>query len=362
MNCSQTVDRKQGFLRWSGFLISTTRIPFSRSILLGFVLILLPKFCFAVPEPGIHSSGGLVSFSFIEKRLFKPDTIELIDEKVWIQVYQGFAVVRAEYRIANLSDDTLEIDGWMPAHNCERAQSGFFGCCEICFHDSTQFAVYQDSEECEVLRVPRSMSESYSPVTKWNYWQNKISPNSETVVSIYSIVETCGSLIIDGWSQSNENILVYHNIPNSIPTFNSHPIMYVIQLMDNLNLDDVWGANPQVGYVDISNQLIIYHISPDSSLSPRQALILCHKQETSTCKFLSAINNSELYFEKIRKFSQSSLTKKLTPHSFSNPFKFESSVDDPILQFGVFTLIVVTALVVGIVLLIINITKKKNVS
>ena len=82
-----------------------------KKILLSLIIFVFSNKLIAnVAQPGIWNAGGMGNFSL----LFPDDSIsykkiQMVDEKVFIQLYKGYAVVKGVYKMYNDTYDTVRI-------------------------------------------------------------------------------------------------------------------------------------------------------------------------------------------------------------------------------------------------------------
>jgi hypothetical protein len=311
-----------------------------RSFALLLFLFLLSKQCGAVPESGIWKSGGAANYSL----LLPADSITLLNihlqqQKIFIQLYPGFAVVKGTYWLRNSSNDTIMLSAGYP-HKAEFSTgTPRFGIQQVYFDDQYSLRVLQDGKVCEVLQND-----------DWRTWENVFPPQASIKIETYLIVETNSSALRNGWSESDDNVFVYLFQSPWKPIIEKGEIF--IQLMDEISIDDVHGISPDSLFMLNADKNILRYTFSD--LDPVKAefnIAISYGKSLGSFYFNKIAEQQESYFQSIDQSEKIDYTSlEFRNYKAGNPLDFGSAADDPVLQF----FLLIAIIVAGTILLILK--------
>lgn len=230
--------------------------------LLAFLLFMASQVCVFAnsAQPGIWSSGGFGHFHL----LFPEDSaakgkISMAYEKVLIDIYPGFAVVKGTYRMKNLSDKKLKFRAGYPLKSTGD-------------HEIDAFLINYNPDKLEVFRilfdgtelphkvVSDSGQNSIDPQV-WYTWQNTFQPGQEHEYQVYFIVALKEGYVRLGYSKHTTIPFIY--ITESGNTW-LNPIgkaEIMVRFRSGLSSKVVEGIWPQSGLSGNGNDLLYFSFS-----------------------------------------------------------------------------------------------------
>jgi hypothetical protein len=346
----------------------------SRKIIFFIIIFFsIAEISFAVPESGIWHSGGIGNYSLLSIDSISASRIQLQKEKVLIQLYPGFAVVKATYWINNTTNDTITIKSGFPVnseydgnyqykisdkHSYYNGQMAY-QLCKVFFEDSYSLKIIADGDSAKLSRDTITTEPNASTIQEWYIWKNTFLPHRVSKIEIYSIVETNNSEMTDSWSKSSSNVFVY--ILQS-GLFRKAPIEsgdIAIQFMEETN-NNIHGIAPDnLFQIDETNTICYYHFS-NFIPADNPNIVLSYGKSIDYFDFSGICNSSSAYFSEIDKIDiKSCKSLRFKPFHPGNPFDFDSEIDDPILQF-LLIIVVVLALIIFIILGVVGVFKPKT--
>lgn len=283
-----------------------------------------------VAQPGLWNAGGMGNFSL----LYPEDSlsykkIQMIDEKISIQLYKGFAVVKGVYKMFNDTKDTVKIKAGYPLNGSYNGETNNNKRAEIRFDSLYGLDVKINNLSAEILSEPADGSQGYSYNNNWYVWQNVFNPEDTTIISVYFIVNTNNTSIRQGYSKDYFNGFIY--ILETGSTW-KQPILngeIRIQTMNGLTTEEIKGIKPDsVFRVKIINtgktDILQYKFE---NLSPVNAdnIIITYSGKIENFNFDEILSGKEIFYNDIDAFSETEVNSSgLTFKRFDNPYEVVS--------------------------------------
>ncbi|MDQ3108268.1 MAG: hypothetical protein M3R17_00090 [Bacteroidota bacterium] len=302
----------------------------------SFLIFIAGKESLAIPQSGIWRSGGAANYS-----LLVPDSLSLFyisiqEQKVFIQLYPGFAVVKGIYWLKNSGEDTINITAGYP-FNAEYESDSDYRLNIAFFDDQYCLKVSQDGKDCEIAEEGNRT------------WKNIVLPHSVTKVETWLLVETNSSQIREGWTESNENLLIYFFQSPWRPIIEKGEVY--VQLMGEIEMEDLHGISPDSLFMlDAERKILCYKFSNLNPVNDQFNIIISYGEQLASFYFYKEVKKSESYFTSIDQFEKlNPATLKLKNYKAGNPFPYDSEFNNPMLLLmlllgGIVVLIILVAL------------------
>lgn len=213
-------------------------------------IVLIISFCTVlsysnVAQPGLWNAGGMGNFSL----MYPEDSlsyrkIQMADEKISIQLYRGYAVVKGIYKMYNDTKDTVRIKTGYPLNGSYDGETDNYKRAEIRFDSLYGLDVKINNLPAEIISEPADSSQGYSHNDNWYIWNNIFSPEDTTVITVYFIVNTNNTSIRQGYTKDHFNGFIY--VLETGSTW-KQPIKsgeIRIQTMDDIITQDIKGIKP----------------------------------------------------------------------------------------------------------------------
>ena len=301
-------------------------------------------------QPGIWNAGGAGTFFL----LYPEDSlsfqqIQMVQEQVKIQLYNGFAVVKGVYQMQNPTADTLFMRVGYPI-NASYDPPSSHPLSQVRFDDLYDLRVRVRGKP---VQVALGEVDVYAPGLEadanWYVWESRFYPGEITTLEVNFVVNTNDASVLEGYNKGHYNAFIY--LVESGSTW-KQPIgkgTIMIQLMDGLTLQDVHGLNPVGRFqVNEAENLLVWsfdNLSPTNEDNP----IITYGKRLEAFDFANVLSKgAQGYYRTIDSLNYSLvMNRTLEPHDFGDPFDPGTSAG------GVFVGILFFLSVFGIPLLLI---------
>lgn len=325
-------------------------------------------------QPGIWNGGGTVFTMLYPKDSLTFKKVQMQEERIYIQLYKGYAVVKGTYLFRNTTDEALDFKMGYPVNGI------FYG------GDSEQNEVILDSlsrfkirakenwlpllqEAHPKLDLPSETTVSFGD--NWKVWEMAFSPSESQVVEVYFIVNTNEARVQKGYNIEQRNAFIYLLESGNVwhqPIEKGH---FYVQFMNDLGNTDISGISPGFEFVYNERHRLFAGSKSNFSPTPKDNLIVTYHAYNPDFTFDKIIAQADSLFSEIDLFSRLSFNQ-LTygPVDTGDPY----AVDSTLLGYlpGILTLLVlfsptiigliIFAVVVWAVSRWIKINKRKNTS
>jgi hypothetical protein len=260
-------------------------------------------------QPGIRNAGG-GGFTL----LFPEDSvgykkIQMERERVSIQLYRGFAVVKGEYWMKNTTGDSITIRAGYPLNAIWDSDQNASDLTEIYFDKLYKIKVNIDGREAEITQKPADINleniESFSQTgeNNWYVWSMGFRPDDITKIEVYFIVNTNDANVSLGYSREYYNGFVYVLESGSTwkPPIGAGTIM--IQLMDGLEKEDIQGISPDSIFDYDEDQQILRYQFQQLEPTHENNIVITYAEKQVDFNFEGIIAENETYFSAVDQLS-----------------------------------------------------------
>lgn len=330
-----------------------------KKIFLIILLFSLNKEIFAnAAQPGIWNAGGMGNFSLLypeDSSSYKK--IQMVGEKVSVILYKGYAVVKGEYKMYNDTKDTIIIKTGYPLNTNFKSETKDMHRAELMFDSLYGLKVLVNSTPVNLISERSDINTGYLQNSNWYVWKNTFAPEDTTVITVYFIVNTNGSMIREGYAKDENNGFIY--ILETGSTW-KQPIIkgeIRIKLEDNIKTENIIGLKPDsVFKADEKNNLLQYkfhNISP----TEQDNVIITYNEKVDDLNIDKVLSQKEILFNKADEFSVTEINSDaLAVKKFNSPYEVQSTdwaslllilsiVGIPVLILIIVTVIVIVFLV-----------------
>jgi hypothetical protein len=292
-------------------------------------ILLLSCFAFAtVPaysnsaQPGIFQAGGTANFVLLypeDSASFRK--IQMVDEKISIQIYRGFAVVKGEYKMYNTVDTGIKIKVGYPVNTALKATERGSAATQIFFDQLYALRSYTNGKENMFLVQPGPAKMSMDE-NNWYVWENSFKPKDTTTIVVYFVVNTNNASVRQGYTVENNNGFIY--LLETGATW-KQPILkgeIRIRLMDDLQIKDIRGLSPMSSFgVNNDDKILVYRFS---NLSPtlEDNIVMTYTPNIEHFDFSYVSQKRQVLFGSIDTCSNTAIDEtKLATQTFKNPYE-----------------------------------------
>ncbi len=218
--------------------------------------------------PGFFNVGGGGAFvPLYAEDSIHLEKIQMQEEQISILLYKGFAAVKGEYYMRNLSQDSISLKTGYPVNGLFENEQVY----AVNFQDLYQLKVFENGKPLSANRPKMDSLEriitdiSHLKESKnWYVWQGNYAADTLTKITVYFMVNTNEAHLKEGYSNDNHNGFTYILESGRAWAKNIEKGQIRIQLGDDLALADLkgiapigqWKANPSSKQIiwDFSNK------------------------------------------------------------------------------------------------------------
>lgn len=183
-----------------------------KNLLLIAFFFLLADVSANIAQPGIYSAGGGSVFTLLfpeDSTAF--DKVSMDGEQVSILMYPGFAVVRGEYTLRNLTDSSLTFHLGYPVNHIVESEASHMDMASVWFPDFYGVTVYEDGIQQSVrldssLRYDLASGYDY---LDWYVWETTFEPGEEQMIIVYFLANTNEASVLQGYDKNRDQIFMY---------------------------------------------------------------------------------------------------------------------------------------------------------
>ena len=173
------------------------------------LVLLLYILCSNVSQPGVYNSGGMAFTMLFPEDSLAYKKIQMREERIYIQLYKGYAVVKGVYQMVNTTSEKLSFKMGYPIkgiyHGGEVERN------EVSFDSIYKFKVKSNGNELPILT--NQFGDTNQVMTfvnqNWLTWQMDFLPNQKNLITVYFIVNTNNGKVSRGYSRDYLNVFTY---------------------------------------------------------------------------------------------------------------------------------------------------------
>lgn len=338
-------------------------------ILTALILFLLNRCVLPnAAQPGIWNAGGMGNFSL----LFPDDSlaykkIQMSRERVSIQLYKGYAVVKGEYYMFNDTKDTIKLRTGYPLNTNFNSETRDANRAEILFDSLFGLKVLINSVPVKLISEPSEDNTTQYRNDNWYVWNNTFPPLDTTVITVYFIVNTNDNIIRKGYARDENNGFIY--LLETGSTW-KQPIIsgeIRIKLEDNISIDELNGLKPDSVFKTDEKNKVLQYIFLNLSPNYRDNIILTYGKKNNELNFDKILSEKDILYNKADKFSAVEInSRELSSKKYKSPFEVESTDWGSLLfilsiiGIPVLIIIFISAIIIIIVVMLYKKSKKEK--
>lgn len=308
-------------------------------------IVLHQKIFANAAQPGIWNAGGTVYTMLYPEDANTFKKVQMQQERIFIQLYKGFAVVKGTYVFKNTSNEYLQFKMGYPINGIY--SGGEHDLNQIILDSLSQFKIKANNRwltlEDENHPEINTNSQNINAFSEnWKVWQMNFSPNEIQRVAVYFIVNTNEARIRKGYDIEKRNAFIYLLESGSVWKDKIEKGKFYIQLMDGLTPENVQGISEGFGFKFNAQYQIFAGQKTNFTPTSKDNLIINYSQFNENFSFEKVIKQTNELFVKIDQMSQLSF-ESLTYSTIElgNPYEVESTIEGTLP--GLLTLFVIFA-------------------
>ncbi len=255
--------------------------------------------------PGFWEVGAGVNFiPFFAKDSVHLGKVQMQSELVMVMLYPGFAVVKGEYRMRNLTNESIQMTTGYPIN------SAFMNKAMTSVHmgDLYGLQVKVNGQAITVKRASSTNITAYNDkaldqVDNWYIWEATYAPQSITKIEVYFLVNTNRAQLREGYNADYHNGFGYLLESGQAWAKKIEQGRIYVQLMDTLKVSTVRGVYPFKTFKTDGKTRMVYDFA---NLEPNETnnIVIRYADRLSKFDFEKVKQQATTYFKKIDALNQ----------------------------------------------------------
>ena len=159
-------------------------------------------------QPGIWNGGGTVFTMLYPQDSLTFKKVQMQQERIYIQLYKGYAVVKGTYLFRNATDEKLNFKMGYPVNGIY--YGGEIDLNEVKLDSLSRFKIRAKDEWLSLLKEahPELNNDYKSPIPSsdnWMVWEMAFAPKESQSVEVYFIVNTNEAGVRNGYNNERKN-------------------------------------------------------------------------------------------------------------------------------------------------------------
>jgi len=265
-------------------------------------------------QPGVWNAGGSGTFTLLypeDAAAYKK--IQMQSEEIFIQLHNGFSVVKGVYHFKNTSKDSLNIKVGYPVNNVFNTLNNSVKLNEVNVDGLYKVKGIVNNNELPIYKTPNQKNEN------WYVWEVAFPPRKITTFTVYFLVNTNSAKILQGYNSEFKNTFIYLIETGSIWKSPIEKGNFYVELKDKISSKNIKIALP----VSVFSAENILHFSmEDYGKKPDENFVITYGNKIENFDFEEITNNSNSYFNAIDEFSKTEFENlSYTKTEFENPYE-----------------------------------------
>jgi hypothetical protein len=317
------------------------------------LLFLTALLCSNVSQPGVYNSGGMAFTMLFPEDSLTYKKVQMKEEKIFIQLYKGYAVVKGTYKMVNSTPEKFSFRMGYPIRGIYNGGNADLN--QVSLDSIYKFKIETNGKG---VAIDRTFYEQKDPVitfgnSNWLTWKMDFLPNETLDVAVYFIVNTNSANTTKGYNKKRSNAFIYLLESGSVW---KQPIVkgdFNIELKDDLKLDDIDGISDHFNFKKDLGAAILYGTKADFSPSPNDNLIITYFKTMENFDFNLVLKSEKALYSTIDLFSKTKQPTQLVDFETENPYEVPTTflgfiplivtnifIYGPIVLFGIFLFII----------------------
>jgi hypothetical protein len=319
-------------------------------------------------QPGVWNAGGTVFTMLYPEDSLTFKKVQMQQERIYIQLYKGYAVVKGVYLFRNTTNEKLNFRMGYPVNGIY--SGGNVDLNQVTLDSLSQFKIKTKNEWLPLLEQQNGDYGKISSFSdNWKVWEMAFAPEESQTVEVYFIVNTNNAGVRKGYNSERKNAFIYLLESGSVWHQPIEQGNFYVQLMDGLTAEDINGISQGFGFRYNAMHQLFAETKTRFSPTSKDNLVVTYHEHNEHFVFDKALAQTENLFAKIDDLSLMSLeTLAYTEIQTGDPYEVESTFWGAFP--GLLTLFVVFApFIIGFIVLVIviwavvkwiRIKKRKN--
>ncbi|MGB0890703.1 MAG: hypothetical protein ACPGUU_00030 [Flavobacteriaceae bacterium] len=300
-------------------------------------------------QPGIWNAGGSGSFQL----LYPEDSIaykkiQMKSERIFMQLYNGYAVVKGTYNFYNTTKDTLSIKVGYPVNNVFKNIKPHHKLNQVRVDGLYMVRGQVNDSIVPLYKKPNTENDN------WYVWNIKYPPKKITKFTVYFLVNTNNAQIINGYNKDYKNAFIYLIETGFLWKSPIEKGEFYTELKEDFFVKNLRGNAPTTLQIN-NDKNILQFVMTNYGKSPDNNFILTYGEEIPNFNFKQVTKKSDSLFSVINDFSKTNFNDlSFNNINLKSPYKTDSKSGNTVgflyllLYYGIPILIIVFTIVLFI--------------
>lgn len=281
-------------------------------------------------QPGVWNAGGTVFTMLYPEDSLTFKKVQMQQERIYIQLYKGYAVVKGTYMFRNTTKEKLDFKMGYPINGMYAG--GGTDLNQVTLDSLSRFKIKAGNRWLPLLKeahpeLNHDHRKTIPSGDNWLVWQMAFSPGESQSVDVYFIVNTNEAGIRNGYNSERKNAFIYLLESGSVWHQPIEKGTFCIQLMDGLAPGDIHGISQGFGFRHNQTHRLFVGKKANFSPTPKDNLVVTYHERNDTFSFDRILVHSEELFSEIDELSAEMLdtlsysdTKMGDPYAVGSTF------------------------------------------
>lgn len=276
-------------------------------------------------QPGVWNAGGTVYTMLYPEDSLTFKKVQMQQERIYIQLYKGYAVVKGVYLFRNTTNEKLNFKMGYPVNGIY--SGGDIDLNQITLDSLSRFKIKTKNEWLPLLEQQNGDYGKISSFSdNWKVWEMAFAPEESQTVEVYFIVNTNNAGVRKGYNSERKNAFIYLLESGSVWHQPIEQGNFYVQLMDGLTPEDIKGISQGFGFRYNAIHQLFAGTKTRFSPTSKDNLVVTYHEHNEHFVFEKALLQTENLFSKIDEMSQSALeTLTYTDVQTGDPYEVEST-------------------------------------
>lgn len=276
-------------------------------------------------QPGVWNAGGTVFTMLYPEDSLTFKKVQMQQERIYIQLYKGYAVVKGVYLFRNTTNEKLNFKMGYPVNGIY--SGGDVDLNQITLDSLSRFKIKTKNEWLPLLEQQNGDYGKISSFSdNWKVWEMAFAPEESQTVEVYFIVNTNNAGVRKGYNSERKNAFIYLLESGSVWHQPIEQGNFYVQLMDGLTAEDINGISQGFGFRYNAMHQLFAETKTRFSPTSKDNLVVTYHEHNEHFVFDKALAQTENLFAKIDDLSLMSLeTLAYTEIQTGDPYEVEST-------------------------------------
>ena len=282
-------------------------------------------------QPGIWNAGGTVFTMLYPEDSLSFKKVQMQQEKIYIQLYKGFAVVKGIYWFRNTTKDRLQFKMGYPVNGIY--DGGETNLNQVSIDSLNEFKIKAKGNWLPLLKqsYPELNNNNKNPIPfsdNWKVWEMTFQPNEIQIVEVYFIVNTNNAQVTKGYNVDYKNAFIYLLESGSVWQSPIENATFYTQLMDGLLPTDINGISTGFNFKYSEKYKLFSGEKHNFSPTPKDNLVISYYNKEDDFLFkniLSKANSLYLSINDLSALPKNNIEYKAI--KLGNPYYAKPTVD-----------------------------------